>query len=186
MVDSKEMPSALIPFCAFNSLLIGETTANLSFPVCTSFFPVIHDARLCYQLNSSKVDVVPKDGVREGLLLLLDINADRSSAILEEKIDTRKNLRLDMSPAPKSGQAEIYIHTLSPFTGHGPGDYKMSVLKKTSSSPMFLDLPDWKKNCQVEKREMCVVRKWLADLRNICKCIPYKLRAFKSKVKMFI
>ena len=189
LVDSKEMPSALIPFCAFNGRLVGEKTANLSFPVCTSFFPVIHNARLCYQLNNSKLGVEPKqegDGVRKGLLLLLDINADRTSAILGEKLNNTLNnnqTRLDMSPATESGQAEIYIHTLSPFTGHGPGDYKMSVLKKTSSSSMFLDLPVSKKKCQVEKRETCEVREWFANLRKECKCIPYKLSAFKSEVK---
>ena len=157
--------------------------ANFSFPVCTSFFPVIHNAQLCYQLNNSKL---PKDGGREGLLLLLDINADRSSAILGKKLDDHNNDRLDMSPATQSGQAEVYIHTLSPFTGHGPGDYKMSVLKKTSSSAKLLDLPDSKKECQVEKRETCAVRKWLSDLQNRCKCMPYKLSAFKSEVKLFI
>ena len=181
LVDSKEMTSALVPFCAFNGLLIGAKMANFSFPVCTSFFPVIHNAQLCYQLNNSKLDVV---GVREGLLLLLDTNADRSSAILGEKLDDPKNHSLHMSPAPESGQAEIYIHTLSPFTGHGPGDYKMSVLKKTSSSAKLLDLPDSKKECQVEKRERCAVRKWLSDLQNRCKCMPYKLSAFKSEVKI--
>ena len=108
--------------------------------------------------------------------------ADRSSAILGEKVDDLNKYRFDMSPAPESGQAEIYIHTLSPFTGHGPGDYKMSVLKKTSSSGMFLDLADSKKKCQVEKREGCTVREWLANLRRRCNCIPYQLAAFKAEV----
>ena len=178
------MPSALIPFCAFKRLLIGKRTANLSVPVCTSFLPVIHNGKLCYQLDNSKLGMGLKggNGVMEGLILLLDINADRTSAILGENLDELNNYRLDMSPAPKSGQAEIYIHTLSPFTGHGPGDYKMSVLKKTSGSGMFLDLPVSKKKCQVEKRETCAVRSWLANLRNRCNCIPYKLSAFKSEV----
>ena len=62
----------------------------------------------------------------------------------------------------------------------------MSNLKKISSSPKLLDLPVSKKKCQVEKRETCVVRNWLADLQNTCKCIPYKLSAFKSEVRIFI
>ena len=184
LLEEKKMPSALIPFCAFKRVMSGERRANLSVPVCTSFAPVIHNGQLCYQLNNSRLGVEQKggNGVREGLLLLLDINADRSSAILGGNLDDLSKYRFDMSPAPESGQAEIYIHTLSPFTGHGPGDYKMSVLKKTSSSDMFLDLADTKKKCQVEKREMCTVKEWLANLRNRCNCIPFKLSPFKSEV----
>ena len=184
LVDKKEMPSAFIPFCAFKGQLMGEKMENISFPVCTSFFPVTHNGQLCYQLNNSRLGVEPKggSGVKDGLLLLLDINADRTSSILWENLDDLNSLRFDMSPAPKSGQAEIYIHTLSPFTGHGPGDYKMSVLKKTSSSEMFLDLPVSKKKCQIEKRETCDLREWFSSLRNQCKCIPYKLGAFKKQV----
>ena len=185
LLEEKKMPSALIPFCAFKRVMSGERRANLSVPVCTSFAPVIHNGQLCYQLNNSRLGVEQKggNGVREGLLLLLDINADRSSAILGGNLDDLKSqYRFDMSPAPESGQAEIYIHTLSPYTGHGPGDYKMSVLKKTSSSGAFLDLADSKKKCRVEKRESCAVREWLANLRKRCNCIPYKLSAFKSEV----
>ena len=185
LLEEKKMPSALIPFCAFKRVMSGERRANLSVPVCTSFDPVNHNGQLCYQLNNSRLGVEQKggNGVREGLLLLLDINADRSSAILGGNLDDLKSqYRFDMSPAPESGQAEIYIHTLSPYTGHGPGDYKMSVLKKTSSSGAFLDLADSKKKCRVEKRESCAVREWLANLRKRCNCIPYKLSAFKSEV----
>ena len=183
LVDTKEMPSALIPFCAFKGKLVGEKMANMKFNVCTSFFPVIHNGERCYQLNNSKLGADPKGAPKQGLLLLLDINAEKSSAILWENIATPNNHSFDMSTAPESGQAEIYIHTLSPFTGHGPGDYKMSVLKKTSSSDMFLELPVSKKECQVEKRESCNVRKWISELRESCQCIPYELTNFKSKVK---
>ena len=87
------MTSALIPFCAFKRVLIGERRPNLSVPVCTSFAPVIHNGQLCYQLNNSKLK--GGNGVREGLLLLLDINADRSSAILGEKLDDLNKYRFD-------------------------------------------------------------------------------------------
>ena len=129
--------------------------------------------------------------VNQGLVLLLDINSDTTSAIVgpylkdpaiaKEDLEDLRRRRFDTSTGPKSGQAEIYIHTLSPFTGHGPGNYKMSVLKKTSSSDMFLSLPTAKK-CQVELKEKCNVRKWLLSVRSRCNCIPYVLSAFKTQV----
>ena len=192
--QDQDQPSALIPFCAFDGLLVGTTKAGLDFPVCNSFFPVIHNGRACFQVNSSRLEVEARGGTsaNQGLVLLLDINSDRTSAIVgpylndpaiaKEDLEDLRRRRFDTSPGPKSGQAEIYIHTLSPFTGRGPGNYKMSVLKKTSSSDMFLSLPTAKKKCQVELKEKCNVRKWLLSVRSRCNCIPYVLSAFKTQV----
>ena len=78
--NSTTSPSALIPFCAFNTRLgISSDPVTLlpgeNFPICTSFLPTSLEGQLCYKLVLNRTSY---SGKRNGLVLLLDMNEDRS------------------------------------------------------------------------------------------------------------
>ena len=76
--DNPILPSALVPFCAFNSNLSISTPLTFlpkeEFPICTSFLPTSLDGQRCYKLNLNRTSW---EGRRNGLVLLLDMNEER-------------------------------------------------------------------------------------------------------------
>ena len=78
-------PNALIPFCAYQTRMIGErvnTPTNRSFVACSHFEPTILFGQLCYSLDVNKV-AKKKSGVGRGngLLLMIDpaVNPEQKS-----------------------------------------------------------------------------------------------------------
>ena len=70
------MPSALIPFCAYQShkSFLGETMENGNLTFCKGFHPIVLEGQLCYTLKIAD-EVRGKSntkGQRVGLLLALD------------------------------------------------------------------------------------------------------------------
>ena len=53
----------------------------------------------------------------------------------------------------------------------------MTSLKKMTGTDAFLDLPENIKGCQIEDQEMCYSRRYIEELQNQCKCLPWALRA---------
>ena len=74
------MPSALIPFCAYQTDMksLGEYTDDFSFPLCNRLQATILNGRLCYSLT---IDPNAKSGSgkRNGLMMVLDTNEERST-----------------------------------------------------------------------------------------------------------
>ena len=120
-------------------------------------------------------------------MMLLDVNRERSSSLIEETrvgdAGEEYSSKLDLDSIPKLGLAKVNIHTLSTFEGFGSAHYKMSVLKQMTGSEAFSALPDAKKKCSLETRESCEARLWLDDLRKNCKCQPLSLANLKIQVK---
>ena len=116
-------------------------------------------------------------------MLLLDINKERSSDILDNEDQSNEGKSLDLSLVPQSGQSKVYIHKLSPYEGFGGGNYKLSVLKQTTGSKDFYKLTDEQKKCQEEVREECDALAWLASLRTHCRCRPARLASFNLTVR---
>ena len=116
--------SAFIPFCAFEGQLrISESLSrlpNLTFPICQSFVPTSLDGQLCYKLQVNRTTKGSEN--REGLVLILDMNEDRSLAVdspqnimsKDDPIDFSMNLMTN----PKRNSAvlgcceKIYSHLL--------------------------------------------------------------------------
>jgi hypothetical protein len=111
--------------------------------------------QLCYRLDTSWLPAATESGsgVRHSLMLLVDLNEERSSALTaseQQVLDPGHRLHgLDLSQVPAAGQAAVTVHTLSPSTGYGPGHYRMTVLKQTTGSDNFFKLTDRKKKCMV-------------------------------------
>ena len=184
-----EQPSAFIPFCTFQGKTpegaIARETMRLR--ACKGFQPVLYQGQACFMANPTTLGLTPTagQGVVHSLMMLLDVNRERSSSLVLDEPNRSENAsskELDLSTIPRLGLAKINIHTLSTFHGFGSAHYKMSVLKQTTGSEAFSALPDSKKKCSLEMRETCQGRHWLKDLRTNCKCQPVSLSVLKIQV----
>ena len=53
----------------------------------------------------------------------------------------------------------------------------MTSLKKMTGTDAFLDLPENIKGCQIEDQDKCYSRRYIEELQNQCKCLPWALGA---------
>ena len=160
---------------------------SMRLRACKGFQPVLYKGQPCYRVNPTTLGFAPTagQGVAHSLMMLLDVNRERSSSLVEEEPNQSKDAssqELDLSTIPRLGLAKINIHTLSTFQGFGTAHYKMSVLKQTTGSEAFSALPELKKKCSLENQESCEERLWLNHLRKSCKCRPFSLAALEVKV----
>ena len=169
--------SAFIPFCAYKTDLNfsgkSEALDGTTFPICSSFLPIILEGQLCYKLSLN--DTSGK-GKKYELMVLLDYNEDRSLQALSNLTKAAKssNRTLDFDTAVGSIQgskAKVQIDTLSPYTGFGGGIYKMSVVKRMTAKADFLKMELKDRKCEAELYEDCRTRK----LFEKCNCIPWEL-----------
>ena len=165
--SGRMLPSALIPFCIYQSdeAAFGQTIKGINMTACSDFQPTVLDGQLCYSLNMSKSGTKEsKSGMKNGLLLVIDPN----SLHIENK---------------EENSFRIYVHTLSQHTIGGSGAYALTSLKKMTGTKSFLDLPEYKKECQVGSTEDCLAEKLIAEVKAHCLCIPWHLtRSSKDKV----
>ena len=174
------LPSALVPFCAFASDLsfAGQVTTNITFPVCSQFKPAVIDGQQCYQLDIGAFSnrKLTRRGKENGLLLILDINAEKGINVEQAQGDNDDHTSMDFLNDNKDAHsAKIYIDTLDHFFGKGPGNYEMTALKKITGTPNFLMLPEADKGCQMEKYEECMNKQYVEMGKQICGCVPFAL-----------
>jgi hypothetical protein len=179
-------PSSLIPFCSFGTdlLQLGNYTGNFTFPTCTSFRPTVEQNKLCYILDGSRLQAGGQ-GEGKGLLLIIDTNKERSIEIPEDReAETRKIkvefLNMGSVPLDVRSLARIHVGTLSRFTGLGPGNYHMGVLKEMTGTDSFLAWPESKKQCSNEGFEECQERK-LVEKEKSCGCRLFGLGSVVSR-----
>ena len=174
-------PSALIPYCAFKSNLTMETEdkhPNLSFPICTSFVPDILEGQLCYTLNLNQTG---GKGKRNGLMLLLDLNQQRSFETTlkkDQSIEDISQMSLDTELSRRDKSAKIQINAMSPTTEYGHGTYKMTSVKRMRATSDFLGMDHGIRNCELETYEECRTR----HLMENCNCVPWELKQQRIKV----
>ena len=180
---SKFSPSALIPYCAFKSNLTMETEdkhPNLSFPICTSFVPDILEGQLCYTL---KLNWTGGKGKRNGLMLLLDLNHQRSFETTLQKdqtIEDISQMSLDTELSRRDTSAKIQINAMSPTKEYGHGTYKMTSVKRMRATRDFLGMDQGARNCELETYEECRTR----HLMDKCRCVPWELQHIKVRTKI--
>ena len=150
---------------------------DISYPLCSSFHPTLLDGQLCYKL---KVNTTSAEGKKNQLMLLLDYNEDRSiyaprdknlmQSIFAGMLSSRKKkntLSMDGAANIQKKEAKVHIDTLSSFKGFGGGAYKMTVVKKMTSTDDFLIMAPEVKKCEVESFEQCRAQR----LSSECNCV---------------
>ena len=174
--EGKVMPSALIPFCSFNSLIKGKVVPNLSFPVCDLFDPVVHNGKLCFQMDMTVKMPSAKTVQGKGLTLIIDANSERSVAnqIKREIKDDPKILDLQEASVETNKFVEINIGTLAPFYAFGPGNYILTVVKQMSATDGFLSMSSEKRECEKETFEFCQKSMFQEKIKK-CGCTPQTL-----------
>ena len=174
--EGKVMPSALIPFCTFNSDMKGKVMSNVSFPVCDLFEPVVHDGKLCYQMDMTKKMSEEKTVQGDGLTLLLDANIEKSVVRLAERNEKNNPTALDLKEyhLETIKLAEVNIGTLAPYSAFGPGNYILSAVKQMSATEGFLSMSKKKRECEKEKFEACQKRLFQEGVKE-CGCTPQSL-----------
>ena len=152
---------------------------NLSFPICTSFVPDILEGQLCYTLNLNQTG---GKGKRNGLMLLLDLNQQRSFETTLKKdqtIEDISQMSLDTELSRRDKSAKIQINAMSPTTEYGHGTYKMTSVKRMRATSDFLGMDQGTRNCELETYEECRTR----HLMEICNCVPWELKQQRIKVR---
>ena len=163
-------PSALVPFCSYQgeSSFLGSKLSELdNLTVCDKFRPTILEGHLCYTLDSALLKgYSTKSGKSNGLLLLLDPNP----------YSLRNTDNNSVGPNIGNQNFKVYIHTLGQYTTFGPGSYAMTMLKKMTGTTSFMQLPDHQRKCFLHNREECQTQKYLDQIQNECKCMPWALQ----------
>ena len=115
--------------------------------------------------------------------MLLDLNGDRSVQTSSKKTKenddlefSRKILNFDTSvEGLQATSSKVQINTLSPYIHVGGGTFTMTLVKKMTGKPDFLDMPPEKRECEVELYDDCRTRKLIRE----CNCVPWELPGFQ-------
>ena len=157
---------------------------NMSFPICDIFEPTVYEGRLCYQFDVIKKNLgqTAFEGKSSGLMLIIDSNSEKSIDITDhdkERTKSVEDLFLGRTKNSNKNLANIHISTLAQFTGYGPGDYALTDIKEMTGTEKFLDWPEEKRKCSLEKYEKCQMRTFLEESMR-CGCSPFKLLPAKG------
>ena len=173
------MPAAFIPICAYQGKFLGSTRSGVNFTICDLFQPKLVDKQLCYSLNPQKMqEWKTKPDRRNGLLLVIDPGVSlvkQSNGQL-----TGSNVK------PRNGSdifGGVFIHTLYHFHDDRAGTFIIQSLKKMTGTTSFLGLPDEQKECQTEKYEHCVEKRFRENVQNECGCVPWSMGSGKRVSK---
>ena len=165
--------SAFMPFCSYASSLerLGAIYPDLtSIPVCNSFKPTLLNGEICYTL---KLDLKAIKGITGGLIMLLDYNTEKS--ILTEALARKSedSVVLGYISSEDKSSAQIYIPTLSPYTGYGSGSYIMTSLKYMKGTKDFLGLSFEDKLCETYDYDACRMNRLLEKGKGEIGCVPF-------------
>ena len=182
-------PAAFVPFCAFQTVLLGQDRQDLPFIACDKFRPTVLEGQLCYSLDPALLNKKTKAGIEAGLLLVLDSGKSEASLNTRLNLDQTMKIRnINIKPLIEDGStARIYLNTLARFTTTRNGSFAMSALKSMTGSQNFMNLPDDTKKCQVESYESCNVKGYLEAVKEQCGCVPWALSsALTGKVRLSV
>ena len=155
-------PSALVPFCSYQSNLLGQKILELNQTACDKFEPTILEGQLCYSLDVAKLQIKPtREGKTNGLLLMLYPNPFP--------------LNINGDQRQQQGKFRLYIHTLAPYSAYEPGTYKLSGLKQMTAKKGFIELPVSQTSCLVHNQEECQTQKFLDNIHMKCNCTPWSI-----------
>ena len=172
------MPSSLIPFCSFGSVLRGKYVPNFSLPVCDLFHPVVLDGKLCYHFDPVKEMFKERIMKGSGLTLVMDANIEKAVISKTQQFEMEIPGSLDVRRASESLDIEnlvkVNIGTLTAFADIGLGSYILTDVKQISAKKGFLSMSEEKRECVEEKFEQCQQRLFHERIEQ-CGCTPQGL-----------
>ena len=174
--NGQMMPSSLIPFCSFGSVLRGKPAPYMSLPVCDLFDTAFYNGKLCYQIDTAKKIPKGKTIQGNGLTLVIDTNIEKSMAKQIEEHEKKSLGGFDLRKVPVQTKrlVGVNIGILAPYQANGPGNYILSSIKQMSATEDFLSMSFEKRQCVKEKFESCQQRLLKGAIRH-CGCSPQNL-----------
>ena len=85
--------------------------------------------------------------------------------------------KLDSGKGTKGmeSSAMIYIHTMTPYTAYGSGEYVLTALKKMTGTNSFLKMAKYERQCENEIFEDCERHFFETESQERCNCLPWSL-----------
>ena len=110
--SNSQLQTAFIPFCSFGEDMqsIGTKIDGFDIPVCNSFKAKLIQDQLCYEVDLKNYEKKEnrENELRDGLILLLDLNEDRQSFGGEMNIKDYTNYFLE----EKENSVQIHLDTI--------------------------------------------------------------------------
>ena len=119
-------------------------------------------------------------------MLLLDYSENHAIYAFEdqpEEVDPSKVKELSMEDSGQleTKMAKVHIGTLSSFKGFGGGIYKISAVKKMTTTEDFLRLTSQVRKCEVDSFDQCRNKK----VQGLCNCVHLRALGAEVIVQMF-
>ena len=129
-------------------------------------------------MSRIQTDKNTKYGLESELLMIIDPSTE---SLFPDKGESQEQEFLieninsyNLKPAIKEmDSVRMYLNTLSPFSAYSSGEYIMTVLKKTTGTENFLNLPDEERRCQLETFEQCQSKRYFEEVQKSCGCVPW-------------
>ena len=128
-------PNALIPFCAYQTKMLGErvdTATNRSFVACSHFEQTILDGQLCSSIDVNRVAKKKSGaGKRNGLLLVIDAAMNPEQKRKYRKLKSIDHMITTLNIEQKNTDTQgvkIYINTLEKFETFSSGKKFSAVM----------------------------------------------------------
>ena len=178
-------PSSFIPFCAFASTMLGQKISNFSFPVCTYFTPTLMEDKLCYQLNISTIEGLPKSdlGQNKGLALLIDLGEKKEKSVKQPISSPPKkhnNHSVTFHPASEGNfqnrwSATLFIDMLKTRTFFPDKSQTIALylLKRSVVTENFMALDADTRKCNLDTKSDCKNSNFLKKALDTCKCTAF-------------
>jgi hypothetical protein len=134
------------------------------------------EGQLCYTLNISSIlpptTKKTKNGKSNGIFFALDLTNDQGSY---ESKELDKNEYLQEDDSNGLSMMTIHIDTMSRISYSKAGMFVLTALKKMSGTTRFESLPDKTKNCHIESKTDCYIRRYTEEAKKQCGCVPWVL-----------
>ena len=171
-------PSAFIPYCSFGSNMdtMGTKIENFTFPLCEAFKPCLFQGQKCYKLDLEDVKYKSGQGKSKGLSLLVDYNEERDLTIAKEAKFPVYSGGFHNEGFSYSG-IKIYIGSLKPYIGFGPGNYELNSVKMIQGTEDYYRFGEDNGICQrKENRLSCMKRFFVEKVTMECGCMHYEMQ----------
>ena len=158
--------------------LLGREYKNFSLPLCSVFQPRLLNGQLCYSVDVNKVSGLDafEQGPNNGLTLFIDYNDERMIDINDGFGKKGTKFKTNIHDHHQYQKVKIYMNTLKPFIGYGPGNYEMSAIKIMDTTEDFVSLPEDVRGCQMQYTTMnCQLEDYMQQAAEICRCSPISL-----------
>ena len=173
-------PSVFIPYCSFGSNMdqMGTKNVNFTFSVCKAFKPRLFQGQKCYELDmdDTKFKYMSGQGKEKGLSFLVDYNEEKDLTVAKEAKFPVYSGGFHKDGVSYNG-IKIYIGSLKPFIGYGPGNYELNSVKMIQGTEDYYKFGEKNDICQTKENLLsCMERVFVEEVTMACGCLPYEMQ----------